>query len=214
MTIPQTPPETLADNTIWQACLLAMVGGYADSVGFLTFNAFAGAMTGNTVLLGISLAGQKFAAAGQSALIIAAFLLGVGLSAFLRHVVSLAALLMLEAAVIVAAALLAPGLAAPTLALAMGLQNAAITHFAGSNINTVVLTGNLQKLVEAVMRGAGRSGKGHGVAVLICAFWLAYLLGIVLGEIGWKTLDHPLLYAILPLPFVLVRGSTWGRAAD
>ena len=103
MTIPQTPPETLADNTIWQACLLAMVGGYADSVGFLTFNAFAGAMTGNTVLLGISLAGQKFAAAGQSALIIAAFLLGVGLSAFLRHVVSLAARLMLEAAVIVAA---------------------------------------------------------------------------------------------------------------
>ena len=52
------------------------------------------------------------------------------------------------------------------------------------------------------------------MAVLICAFWLAYLLGIVLGEIGWKTLDHPLLYAILPLPFVLVRGSTWGRAAD
>ena len=74
-----------SDNTVWQACLLAIVAGYADAVGFLVFNAFAGAMTGNTVLLGIALAGQQFAAAAQSASIIAAFLVGVAASALLRR---------------------------------------------------------------------------------------------------------------------------------
>ena len=67
---------TLSDNTIWQGCVLAIVAGYADAVGFLTFGAFAGAMTGNTVLLGIALAGADFGAAAQSVLIIAAFLGG------------------------------------------------------------------------------------------------------------------------------------------
>ena len=85
--------EASSDNTVWQACLLAVVAGYADAVGFLVFNAFAGAMTGNTVLLGIALASQQFAAAAQSAGIIAAFVVGVAASALLRRYVPLAALL-------------------------------------------------------------------------------------------------------------------------
>ena len=71
------------------ACLLAAVGGYADAVGFLTFNAFAGAMTGNTVLLGIALATDMLADAAHSAGIIAAFLVGVAASAILRSFISL-----------------------------------------------------------------------------------------------------------------------------
>ena len=144
--------EASSDNTVWQACLLAVVAGYADAVGFLVFNAFAGAMTGNTVLLGIALASQQFAAAAQSAGIIAAFVVGVAASALLRRYVPLAALLGFEAAVIVVAALVMPLVAAAVLAFAMGLQNAAMTHFAGTSLNTVFLTGNLQKLVETLLR--------------------------------------------------------------
>ncbi len=202
--------DTATDNAIWQACLLAMVGGYADAIGFLTFNAFAGAMTGNTVLLGIALAGNKLRDALQSAGIIAAFLAGVAASAYLRHYVSIAALLFLEATAIVVAALVPPVAAAPMLALGMGLQNAAITHFAGSNINTVVLTGNLQKLVEAMMGSGGRDRAAqHAAIVLIGAFWLSYLAGIVVGALAWHVTKHPLLFAILPLPLVLLRRSAW-----
>ena len=100
--------ETLPDNTIWQACLLAMVAGYADAVGFLTFNAFAGAMTGNTVLLGIALASRKFADAFQSAGIIVAFLVGVAASVVLRRWISLAGLICLEMTAILVAAIVTP----------------------------------------------------------------------------------------------------------
>ena len=203
-------PTTAPDNAIWQACLLAMVGGFSDAVGFLTFGAFAGAMTGNTVLLGIALASAKFVQAAQSAGIIAAFLVGVAVSAVLRHYLSIAALLVLEVAVIVVAALLDPLGAALVLALAMGLQNAAMTHFAGTSINTVVLTDNLQKFILAlVRRDRATAAADHAAATLVGAFWLSYLSGNVLGALAWHFTAHPLLYAILPLPLVMLRRSTW-----
>lgn len=209
---PQRLPdlETPPDNTIWQACLLAMVGGYADAVGFLTFNAFAGAMTGNTVLLGIALAGSRLADALQSAGIIAAFLAGVAASAVLRRWVSLAGLVVLEMTAILVAAIVAPRAAAHFLALAMGLQNAAMTHFAGTSLNTVFLTGNLQKLVQDLLRRERReSTAGRTTIALIVQFWLAYLAGVVAGAAAWNWTAHPLLLAVLPLPFLLLHRAAW-----
>lgn len=39
-----------------QACLLAVIAGCADTVGYLRYDAFAGLMTGNTIPLGIEVA--------------------------------------------------------------------------------------------------------------------------------------------------------------
>jgi len=208
--------EASSDNTVWQACLLAIVAGYADAVGFLVFNAFAGAMTGNTVLLGIALAGNQLAAAAESAGIIAAFVVGVAASALLRRYVPLAALLGLEAAATVAAALIMPLVAAPLLAFAMGLQNAAMTHFAGTSLNTVFLTGNLQKLVESLLdRDAPRArATSEGTAVaLLSRMWVTYLAGVVLGAVARHWTAYPLLFAVLPLLAVLLRRTAWRRAA-
>ena len=36
------------------AVLFALIAGYADAVGYLRFKAFAGMMTGNTVLMGLA----------------------------------------------------------------------------------------------------------------------------------------------------------------
>ena len=208
--------EISSDNTVGQACLLAIVAGYADAVGFLAFNAFAGAMTGNTVLLGIALAGNQLAAAAESAGIIAAFAVGVAASAVLRRYVPLAALLGIEAAAIVAAALVMPLVAAPVLAFAMGLQNAAMTHFAGTSLNTVFLTGNLQKLVETLLsrdaRRARSASEGTTVA-LLSRMWVAYLVGVVLGAAAQKWTAYPLLFAVLPLLAVLLRRTAWRRDA-
>jgi uncharacterized membrane protein YoaK (UPF0700 family) len=205
--LPTLAPSS--DNTVWQACLLAIVAGFADAVGFLAFNAFAGAMTGNTVLLGIALATDKLAQAAQSAVIIAAFLVGVAASAVLRRSVSLAAILVIEMAAIVVAALVSPPVAAAVLAFAMGLQNAAMTRFAGTSLNTVFLTGNLQKLVETLLRRNERP-TSEGVAVaLLSRLWLAYLVGVVLGALAWKATAYPLLFAVLPLPVVLLRRAAW-----
>jgi uncharacterized membrane protein YoaK (UPF0700 family) len=201
---------TSSDNTVWQACLLAVVGGYADAVGFLTFNAFAGAMTGNTVLLGIALAGDRLGDAAQSAGIIAAFLVGVAASVLLRRITPIAGILFLEMAAIVLAALVSPLAAAPTLALAMGLQNAAMTRFAGGSINTVFLTGNLQTLVRTALAGRQQDRPaGRDTILLVTTFWLAYLAGIIAGALAWRWTAHPLLFAVLPLPLVLLHRSAW-----
>jgi uncharacterized membrane protein YoaK (UPF0700 family) len=201
---------TSSDNTIWQACLLAAVGGYADAVGFLTFNAFAGAMTGNTVLLGIALAADKLGDAAQSAGIIAAFVVGVTASILLRQVTSVAGILCLEMAAIMLAALMPSLAAAPVLAFAMGLQNTAMTHFTGGAINTVFLTGNLQTLARSVVNTPveDRTARRETIA-LVGTFWFAYLAGIIAGALAWHWTAHPLLFAVLPLPLVLLRRSAW-----
>jgi hypothetical protein len=39
--------------------------------------------------------------------------------------------------------------------------------------------------------------------------WLAYLIGVVLGALAWKAAAYPLLFAVLPLPVVLLRRAAW-----
>lgn len=208
-----------SDNTVWQACILAIVAGYADAIGFLTFGAFAGAMTGNTVLLGIALAGAQYADAAQSAIIIAAFMVGVAFSAVLGSKLPLAAILGIEAAAIVGAALIAPHFAAPVLAFAMGLQNATMTRFSGTSLNTVFLTGNLQKMMQDFLgrftgspkpaqSGSAQSGSaesGPAESATIAWVWLAYLGGVAAGAFADRLLAYPLLPVVALLPLALIR---------
>ncbi len=203
-----------SDNTVWQACILAIVAGYADAIGFLTFGAFAGAMTGNTVLLGIALAGAQYADAAQSAIIIAAFMVGVAFSAVLGSKLPLAAVLGIEAAAIVGAALIAPHFAAPVLAFAMGLQNATMTRFSGTSLNTVVLTGNLQKMIQGFLgrftgspkpAQSGSAESGSAASATIAFVWLAYLGGVAAGAFADRLLAYPLLPIVALLPLALIR---------
>jgi uncharacterized membrane protein YoaK (UPF0700 family) len=201
------PPSS--GNTAWQASILVIVAGYADAVGFLAFGAFAGAMTGNTVLLGIALAGMDFNAAAQSAIIIASFLVGVGASAILGRKLPLIAIFTTEAVAIVAAALVDPLVAAPALAFAMGLQNATMTRFAGSSLNTVYLTGNLQKMMLNFLgrfTGSTQSPRSEAAeSAMIVGLWAAYLGGVVAGALAHHWLTYPLLPVVLLLPLALIR---------
>jgi uncharacterized membrane protein YoaK (UPF0700 family) len=198
-----------SDNTVWQAYILAIVAGYADAIGFLTFGAFAGAMTGNTVLLGIALAGAQYADAAQSAIIIVSFLVGVAFSAVLGGKLPLAGILGIEAVAIVGAALIAPRLAAPVLAFAMGLQNATMTRFSGTNLNTVFLTGNLQKMMQDFLdrfTGSTRPTRSEPIeSATIAWVWLAYLAGVVAGAFVQHRMADPLLPIVLLLPLALIR---------
>jgi uncharacterized membrane protein YoaK (UPF0700 family) len=202
-------PHPSSDNTAWQAAILAIVAGYADAVGFLAFGAFAGAMTGNTVLLGIALAGMDFDAAAESAIIIASFLVGVAASAVLGRRLPLAAIFAIEAVAIVVAALVGPLVAAPALAFAMGLQNATMTRFAGTSLNTVFLTGNLQKMMQDFIgrfTGSTRPPESEAVeSAMIVGLWAAYLGGVVAGALAHHWLTHPLLPVVLLLPLALIR---------
>ncbi len=188
----------------WQAALLACVAGYSDTIGFLSYGAFAGLMSGNTVMLGIALAHGATADAVHTAFIVAAFLCGVGTSALLhRRGVTLRWLIGIEAALLVSAAWLAPASAAPMLAFAMGVQNAAATHFRGAVLNTVFITGDLQKLVQAVVRFD--IAEEHAVIGAVVALWCGYLTGVVAAAIARSLLSMPLLLAAAVLPATLLR---------
>jgi uncharacterized membrane protein YoaK (UPF0700 family) len=204
------PSNTSPGNTPFQGCVLSVIAGYADTVGYLRFDAFAGLMTGNTVLLGIALARGEFGHALQTAMIILAFLGGVAVAAVLRgRGVPLAALLAVEAIALVAAAFIAVPAASCVLAFGMGLQNAAATQFAGITLNTVFLTGNLQKLVRAMVarldrpRDAIAAQQDH--SVVLAYIYGGYLAGVLLGAGAGTFVQRPLLLAPLLLPISLLR---------
>lgn len=193
-----------------QACLLAMIAGYADAVGFEQFGAFAGMMTGNTVLLGIELLNDHPLDALRFAAIIAAFFAGVVMSrALLRLERPPWLALVGAAAALVLCSFVGAGWAAPLLALAMGMQNAAATHFGGVTLNTVFITGNLQRLGEGLVdrfwpgREAGAARRTDlGILALV---WLSYAAGAVGGAAGYAFAAKPLLLPAALLPFVLLR---------
>ena len=197
-----------------QACVLAVIAGYADTIGFLRFDAFAGLMTGNTILLGIGLASAQLLRAASYAAIIGAFLAGVLLSRALLQFGAATWTALTGAAVLhVACSFLDRFWAALLLALAMGMQNAAATRFGGVSLNTVFITGNLQKLGEGLVawlwtRRARSAPASDGVAIFALV-WLSYALGAVLGALGNAFLTYPLLAPAAILPFVYA--PVWQR---
>lgn len=194
-----------------QAILLAMIAGYADTVGYLRYHAFAGLMTGNTILLGTELAGSKWEAATHHALIIALFLVGVMLAqALLRLGIAVWLALCLAAALLAISGLLAPLPASLILALAMGCQNSAANRFNGVALNTVFITGNIQKVGEGLMSWIWRdpAHKAAGGYAIYGYVWVAYLGGAVIGALAERLMGLPLLLPAGLLPLVMF---PWAR---
>ena len=134
------------------AIILALIAGYVDTVGYLHFNAFAGLMTGNTIFLGIEFATEKYDKAIFHGVIILAFLVGVivarvKMRAGLNSWIALSA----ASAMLVICSFSERTVAAILLSLAMGIQNSAANRFNGVALNTVFITGNLQKLGEELV---------------------------------------------------------------
>jgi uncharacterized membrane protein YoaK (UPF0700 family) len=183
-----------------QAGLLVMIAGYADAIGFLQFRAFAGQITGNTILLAISIVEAGWAQAAFYLAVIASFLIGVVISGGLvrlGHAPAIA--LSLSAVALAICAFVTDHWGALLLAFAMGTQNA--------SLNTVFITGDLQKLFEAVLAWLWQSKPGQpppGLAIL-APVWLEYFAGALIGALAHATLSYPLLIPAALLPFVLLR---------
>src|SRR5215475_8960074 len=190
-----------------QAALLVMIAGYADAIGFLQFRAFAGQMTGNTILLAISIVGKSWAEAAFYVAVIACFVIGVVIAGGLVRLGHAPAIALTLAAVALAVYAFVTGhWGALLLAFAMGTQNAAVTRFGDATLNTVFITGDLQKLFEAVLARLWRPKSQHappGFAIL-APVWLEYFAGALLGALAHAALSYPLLIPAALLPFVLV----------
>ena len=195
-----------------QATLLTIIAGIADSVGYIAMGGvFAANMTGNTVLAGIAAAHRDYDDATRHLAPLVSFFAGAMLARLLLRLWHRPAIpLLLESAIIAAVGFLPVGIevAALIVALAMGLQASAITHFGGAAISTVVVTSTLARTADATLDKMWPTGKSKLAAVatprLLALTWIGYLAGAVAGALLLTVLPWPLLVPAALLLLVVV----------
>lgn len=188
---------------------LALLAGYVDAVGYLSAHAFAANMTGTVVLLGLAFVDLRPADAATHAAAILALLGGIIASRGLLRLgrgpapsLAVAAMLIAGVSALHAAS---PAALFP-LAFAMGMQNASVTRFGDVGLNTSFITGNLERLGEALVDPRpSRDSSGAAATFLVPAVLLAYAFGAAYGAVAQRTPGQPLL---LPA-FGALLASAW-----
>jgi uncharacterized membrane protein YoaK (UPF0700 family) len=201
-----------------EAGLLAIVAGLADAVGYVAMGGvFAANMTGNTVLAGLALGDGHLDLAARRLAPLATFFLGAMVARLLLRLFHRPAVpLLLEAAILAGVGLLPIGRepALMAVALAMGLQASAITHFGGTAVSTVVVTSTLARLAEAVLDRlwpTGRALPSTATPLLLTLTWIGYLAGAIGGVLLVRFVTWPPLLVpaglLLVVTFQLSRGG-------
>ena len=203
---------TWLGHPAFRASWLALIAGLSDGLGWLQTGLFAAQMTGNTALLGVALAEGHWQGAAQKATAILCFLAGSLVSRLLlgpgeeprrgRVAAVLAASL-----VILVAAFLPRPVNVLVLGAALGAQNATFTRFGGQSINTSFVSGDLQKLAQALaraIRGTALEDGDRIVLVTVPSLWSTYVAGAAAGVFCERSLALPLLVPAVMLPFVLL----------
>ena len=194
-----------------RATTLTVIAGIADAVGYITMGGvFAANMTGNTVLAGIAVAQRNGTEAWHHLAPLLAFFLGAMLSRLLLRLWHRpATCLLIEAALLAVVGFLSldPEFAVLILALAMGLQASAITHFSGNAVSTVVVTSTLARTAEAVLDrlwpGEKRPLPAAANLPLLALTWIGYLAGAVAGALLLAAVPYPLLVPVVLLALLL-----------
>jgi uncharacterized membrane protein YoaK (UPF0700 family) len=194
-----------------RTALLCVIGGSADAVSYLRHDTFVGAMTGNTVLLGIDLAGLRFDHAAYHAGIIAVFFAAiVATLAALKASLPASLPLVFTAIMLGGSELIAGQWSAAVAAGALGMQNAAIRKIGGVSINTAFVTGDLLRLGSAVTEA---SAPDQQVTLTVLAIaWTAYAAGAIIGAVALHAIAHPMVVpAVLALIAAGVELAPGGR---
>jgi uncharacterized membrane protein YoaK (UPF0700 family) len=195
-----------------QATILTLIAGIADAVGYITMGGvFAANMTGNTVLAGIAAAQRNYTDAWHHLAPLLAFFVGAMLSRLLLRLSHKPTIgLLVEAALlaIVGFLTLDREVAVMIVALAMGVQASAITHFAGSAVSTVVVTSTLARTADALLDRLWSGEKKQLPAVtnlpLLGFTWMGYLVGAVAGTLLLGVMPYPLLVPVALLGLLLL----------
>jgi uncharacterized membrane protein YoaK (UPF0700 family) len=157
-------------------------GGSADAIAYIRFGTFVGAMTGNTVLVGIDIAASEWSKAGFHAGIVACFFAAVivGRLVVLEHL-PIRVTFLLNAALLAGAGLIESRWGAAISAAALGVQNAVVRKIGGVSVNTSFITGDLVRLGSDVLQVESASQR-HEIG-LLATVWLSYAAGALAGAL-------------------------------
>ena len=203
---------TIPARDTLRATILTIIAGIADAVGYITMGGvFAANMTGNTVLAGIAAAQRNYTDAWHHLAPLLAFFAGAMLSRLLLRLSHKpTAGLLVEAALLAVVGFLALDreVAVMIVALAMGVQASAITHFGGSAVSTVVVTSTLARTADALLDRLWAGEKKQLPAVtnlpLLGFTWMGYLVGAVAGTLLLGVMPYPLLVPVALLGLLLL----------
>jgi uncharacterized membrane protein YoaK (UPF0700 family) len=187
-----TPPAPcpaatrLRDGRI-AAASLALVAGFVDAYGYLGWHVFGANMTGNTVLFAISLH-SKVDQAYLPLTLIVLFFVGTVLGRAIMERFESYAALYAEAGLLAAAAFTPGYPALPIISLAMGMQNTALSTFAGVSANTSFLSGDYTRLGQALADIAtGRAGdRDQPTISIIWPLIITYAFGALVGAFCYR----------------------------
>ncbi len=194
--ISKSAPETVQ----WQqaaAAVYALAGGYADATGYLLARTFTGHVTGNLVLLAVSLQHPHWGEIGHRILAIVAFLLATGAGfGIARFSILRSPWILFSAQAFLIGAVSLPFVRGSQnhdlwlvagLCLALGLQNGAITSAGGVSLHATFISGDVTSLIKLFLpdragntknpaeQKAGKPARLKG-AILFCVV-LSFLAG-------------------------------------
>ncbi|HEX4224933.1 MAG TPA: YoaK family protein [Pseudonocardiaceae bacterium] len=189
---------------------LAAGSGATDAFSFVALgHVFTSVITGNLVLVGVSIGALSFTDVLDIAIAVACYLLATAAAARFLHdrvpadtVWTTALTRMLVAEAVVQAVVLALWVVAPIrllliglCAVAMGAQSATVRAVPGTGLSTTYLTGTLTALVASLATGRrGSVGRAAGIGVLVT---------LVLGAIAESALLRVLPVVAPALPLVV-----------
>ena len=193
------------------AIAFALIAGYADAVGYLRFKAFAGMMTGNTVLMGLSAFHLTELTIWEYGGLLALFVAAAALAYLLLTRVPPLALLVAEAVLILVPDFIGGAWTVVFLVIAMGIQNPVATRY-GVALNTTFITGVILRFCEGLARFLRPHPHGKAEPFMIYGLvWLGYVSGAALGTgvygfgFAWPSLVPLVLLAGIYVPVRHIR---------
>jgi uncharacterized membrane protein YoaK (UPF0700 family) len=183
---------------------LAVTTGSTDAIGFIAMGGvFASVMTGNLVLLGVSIGHRNGSLAAHVGVALAGYVVGVVVGAVVAGrpdparstwPARVTAALLVELGLIIGVTvgwelvgghpvgdpqLVLLGLAS----LAMGVQSSAVRSLADPGLSSTYMTGTLTSLVGAVAAGDGLAGQRQNLAVIAAVVVGAAVGGVLVLEV-------------------------------
>jgi len=202
---------------------LAMVAGYVDGFGLLTFHMYLSFMSGDTTRAGCGAGRGDFASTIPLVVAIVCFVAGVIVGRLLRESGLRRSRQMILGGVGVVLAAAAGGMKHDwlpdtfwigTISLAMGTLNTAISRVGNEPLNITFVTGTLSKLGNhlalAILRTLPKNAQGPWDtelrrAGLLASVWAAFLFGAVLAGMatprlaGWALFQPAIVLFALAL---------------
>jgi uncharacterized membrane protein YoaK (UPF0700 family) len=196
---PARAQRAQARNAELLAAALALIAGFIDAYGMITYGVYVSFMSGNTTQAGYQTAEGAFGPASLSALAILFFVIGSFAGTLLVEFAGLYARRVLYCVVAVAlaaiigltqlGALLGAG-AIASISLAMGIMNNALSRVGAQAVSLTFVTGSLSRvgssLALALRRAPLRDAQGPWDthlrrALLLARIWLGFLVGAFLS---------------------------------